>query len=84
MAKETIIQMKRELNKWENILANDTLDKRLISKIHKELTPLNTSETNSPIKKSAKDLHRYFFKEDIQIAHGHMRKCLTSLAVRET
>ena len=36
MAKETIIKMKRELNVWENIFANDTSDKGLISKIYKE------------------------------------------------
>ena len=35
MAKETIIKMKRELTVWENIFASDTLDKGLISKIHK-------------------------------------------------
>ena len=38
MAKETIIKMKREWAVWENIFANDTLDKGLISKIHKEPT----------------------------------------------
>ena len=35
--KETINKMKRELTIWENIFANDTLDKCLISKIYKEL-----------------------------------------------
>ena len=33
-AKETIIKMKREPTVWENILANETLDKDLISKIY--------------------------------------------------
>ena len=37
MAKENIGKMKREPMVWENIFANDTLDKGLISKIHKEL-----------------------------------------------
>ena len=37
MAKETIIKMKRELTVWEDIFANDTSDKGLISKIYKEL-----------------------------------------------
>ena len=40
MAKENSIKMKRVLTIWENIFANDTSDKGLISKIYKELTPL--------------------------------------------
>ena len=37
-AKENSIKIKREPTVWENIFANDTLDKGLISKIYKELT----------------------------------------------
>ena len=37
MAKENSIKMKREPTIWENIFANDTSDKDLISKIYKEL-----------------------------------------------
>ena len=38
MAKETIIKKvnKRELTVWENIFANNILDKALISKIYEE------------------------------------------------
>ena len=38
MAKKHSIKMKRESTIWENIFANDTSDKGLISKIYKELT----------------------------------------------
>ena len=38
MAKENMSKMKREPNIWENIFANDTSDKGLISKIYKEHT----------------------------------------------
>ena len=38
MAKENSIKMRREPIVWENIFANDTSDKGLISKIHTELT----------------------------------------------
>ena len=83
MAKETIIEMKRKPTVWENIFATDTLDKGLISKIFKVLTGLHTRKTNNPIKKWAKDLNRHFSKEDIQRAHRHMKRCSTSLAIRE-
>ena len=45
MAKETVINMKREPTIWENIFANDTSDKGLISKIYKELTQLHSRKT---------------------------------------
>ena len=54
IAKENGIKMKREPTVWENIFANDTSDKGLISKIHKELTQLPFRKTNNPIKKMGK------------------------------
>ena len=50
MAKENSIKMKREPTVWENIFANDTSDKGLISKIYKELTQFHSRKTNNPIK----------------------------------
>ena len=49
-AKDTIIKMKRVPTIWENIFAQDTLDKGLISKIYKELIQLNTGRTKNPVK----------------------------------
>ena len=82
-AKETIIKMKRELTVWENVFANDTLDKGLISKIYKELIRVNTRETNNPMKKWTKDLNRHFSNEDIEMVHGHLKKLSTLLSIRE-
>ena len=53
-AKENISKMKREPTIWENIFANDTLDKALLSKIYKELIQLHSRKTNNPIRKWAK------------------------------
>ena len=37
-AEENSIKMNREPTVWENVFANDTLDKCFISKIYKEFT----------------------------------------------
>ena len=52
-AKETISKMKRQpiFSEWEKIIANETTDKGLISKIYKQLIQLNTRKTNNTIKK---------------------------------
>ena len=35
-AKETISQVKRQLSEWEKIIANETTDKGLVSKIYRQ------------------------------------------------
>ena len=67
-AKETISKTKRQRTEWEQIFANDIVDKGLVSKIYKELIQLNTQKTNNPGKTWAKDMNRHFSKEDIQMA----------------
>ena len=82
-AKETITKVKRQPSEWEKIIANETTDKGLISKIHKQLIQLNTRRTTHPIKKWEKDLNRHFSKEDIQMANKHMERCSTNLSLLE-
>ena len=47
-AKEIINKTKSQPTEWE-MFANGISDKRIVSKIHKELKKLNTQKTNNPI-----------------------------------
>ena len=78
-AKQTISKVKRQPSEWEKIIANETTDKGLISKIYKQLIQLNARKTNNPIKKWEKDPTDI----SLQMANQHMKRCSTLLIVRE-
>ena len=81
--KQTISKVKRQPSEWEKIIANEATDKELISKIYKQLLQLNSRKINNLIKKWAKELNRHFSKEDIKMDNKHMKRCLTTLIIRE-
>ena len=76
--KETVSKVKRQPSEWEKIIANETTDKGLISKMYKQLIQLYTREN-----KWDKDLNRHFCKEDVQVAKKHMKRYSTLLIIRE-
>ena len=81
--KETISKVKRQHSEWEKIIANEAADKDLISEIYKQLLQLNSRKINDLMKKWAKELNRHFSKEDILMANKDMKRCSTSLIIRE-
>ena len=81
--KQTISKVKTQTSEWEKIIANEATNRELISKIYKQLMQLNTRKIDDSIKNRAKELNRHFSKEDTQKANKHMKRCSTSLIIRE-
>ena len=66
---------------WENMFANITYDKGLISKIYKEVLKFNSKKANEQLK-MGKKLEKIFLQV-MQMAKKHMKRCSTSLVIRE-
>ena len=54
-----------------------------IQNLQRTKADLQRKKTNKPIQKWEKDMNRHFTKEDIYEANKHMKKCSSSLVIRE-
>jgi hypothetical protein len=82
-AKETVARLKRQLKECEKIFASYSSDKGLICRIYRELKKLSPQRINTPVKKWAHEFNREFSKEEVQKPSKYMKKCSTSLVIKE-
>jgi hypothetical protein len=55
----------------------------LLSNMYKELKMLDSRKTNNPIKILGIELNKEFSPEEYRMAEKHLKKCSTSLIIRE-
>ena len=69
--------MKRQLNEWEKIFANDMIDKDLFLKYTKSLYNSVSKKPNNLILKMGRTEYRHFFfsKKEIEIANRYIQRC---------
>jgi hypothetical protein len=82
-AKETVTRLKRLLTEWEKIFASYSSNKGSISRIYRGLKKFSPQRINTPMKKWAHELNREFSKEEVQMASKYMKKCSTSLVIKQ-
>ena len=61
--KETISEVKRQPSEWEKIIANETTDKELISKIYQQFMQLNTRKNKQPNQKVGQRTKQAFLQK---------------------
>jgi hypothetical protein len=78
-----VSKLKRLSTEWDKIFASCASDKGRITRIYRVLKKLNSPKINDPVKKWVNELNTAFSKEEVQMAKKHMKKCSTSLAIKE-
>jgi hypothetical protein len=82
-AKNTVHKTKGPPTEWERIFTNPKSDRGLISNIYKECEKLDSRKSNNAIKKWGTELNKEFSTEEYRMAEKHLKKCSTSLIIRE-
>ena len=82
-AKDTFNKTKRQTTGWESIFTYPKSDRGLISNIYKELKKVDLRKSNNPLKKWGSELNKEFSPEEYRMAEKHLKKCSTSLIIRE-
>jgi hypothetical protein len=82
-AKERVTGLNRQPTEWERICVKYSSNKGLISSPLQGTQKSKLQRINIPMKKWAHELNSEFSKEEVQIASKYMKKCSTSLAIKE-
>jgi hypothetical protein len=76
-------QIEEAAHRMEENLCSYTSDMGLITRIYRELKKLNSPKINDPMRKWTNELNRAFSKEEVKWPKKCMKKCSTSLAIKE-
>jgi hypothetical protein len=81
--KDTVNKTKRPPRDWERTFTYPKSDRGLISNIYKQLIKVDSRKSNKPTKNSGSELNKEFSPEEYRMAETHLKKCSTSLIIRE-
>ena len=83
-AKDTVNKTKRPPTEWERIFTSPKSHRGLISNIYIKNSRRWTPENQiTPLKNWGSELNKEFSPEEYQMAGNHLKKCSTSLIIRE-
>ena len=71
--KDHVKRIRRQATLWEKMFVKNTFDKGF-TQIHKEPWKLDTQKSSNLIKNWDKGLNKSLTKEDLLMAHQHMKK----------
>ncbi|XP_055003518.1 dynein regulatory complex protein 8 isoform X1 [Sorex araneus] len=83
VSKDTVTRIQRQSTEWKRIFTQYSSDKGLIPRVCKVLVELYKKKTLHPIRKWGEEMNRNFLREEIQMAKRHMKRCSSSLIIRE-